>query len=171
VRRVIKKESSGNDKETVDGLSAPLMQSLEHGASMFKPATGKTAVNGKLRRADLNSSTCAQQGGTTEVTAGTRPNPSGSPVEVQEDKQGDFPASCIREVCLRIGMVSSITGLSVPTIYREISHERFPRPIKLTAGARAWRLSEIMDWIETRERDEGPGSLSSHNQSAAGGAR
>jgi prophage regulatory protein len=61
--------------------------------------------------------------------------------------------SCIPDACLRIGVVSSITGLSVPTIYREIAQGRFPRAIKITAGARAWKLSEIMDWINTRERD------------------
>ena len=66
-----------------------------------------------------------------------------------------FLRSCIPDVCLRIGMVSSITGLSVPTIYREIAQGRFPRPIKITAGARAWKLSEIMDWIDTREREIG----------------
>jgi prophage regulatory protein len=55
-----------------------------------------------------------------------------------------FLGSCIPDVCLRIGVVSSITGLSVPTIYREIAQGRFPRPIKITAGARAWKLSEII---------------------------
>jgi predicted DNA-binding transcriptional regulator AlpA len=54
---------------------------------------------------------------------------------------------------LRIGLVSSITGLSVPTIYREIARNRFPRPIKITAGARAWKVSDLMDWIDSRERD------------------
>jgi prophage regulatory protein len=67
-----------------------------------------------------------------------------------------FLGSCVPDVCLRIGVVSSITGLSVPTIYREIAQGRFPRPIKITAGARAWKLSEVMDWINTRERDCGP---------------
>jgi prophage regulatory protein len=61
--------------------------------------------------------------------------------------------SCIQDVCLRIGTVLSITGLSAPTIYREISQGRFPRPIKITAGARAWKLSEVMNWMDTRERD------------------
>jgi prophage regulatory protein len=75
----------------------------------------------------------------------------------QDVSTGDaFLGSCIHDVCLRIGMVSSITGLSVPTIYREIAQGRFPRPIKITAGARAWKLSEIMDWIDTRERDADP---------------
>lgn len=62
-------------------------------------------------------------------------------------------ACCIREACLRIGDVASITGLSIPTIYREIANGRFPAPLKVTAGARAWKLSEVMDWIDTRERD------------------
>jgi prophage regulatory protein len=62
--------------------------------------------------------------------------------------------SCVTDACLRIAMVMAITGLSAPTLYREISQGRFPRPIKITAGARAWKLSEIMDWINTRERDE-----------------
>ena len=64
-------------------------------------------------------------------------------------------------------MVSSITGLSVPTIYREIAQNRFPRSIKITAGARAWRLSEIMDWIESRERDQGPASRNAFADNSA----
>lgn len=60
---------------------------------------------------------------------------------------------CIRDACLRIGDVAAIIGLSVPTIYREIANGRFPRPIKLTPGARAWKMSDVMDWIDTRERD------------------
>jgi prophage regulatory protein len=75
-------------------------------------------------------------------------------LHVSEELGSTVVAGCIREVCLRIGAVSSITGLSVPTIYREIGQDRFPRPIKITAGARAWLLSEIMEWIETREREE-----------------
>jgi prophage regulatory protein len=65
--------------------------------------------------------------------------------------------SCIPDVCLRIGTVLAITGLAAPTIYREISQGRFPHPIKITAGARAWKLSEVMEWMNTRER-EGPGA-------------
>ncbi|GEM_PF-812711 len=61
--------------------------------------------------------------------------------------------SCIPDACLRIDNVSSITGLSVSTIYREIAEGRFPLPVKITTGARAWKLSEVMEWIDTRERD------------------
>lgn len=51
-------------------------------------------------------------------------------------------------------MVLATTGMSAPTVYREIAAGRFPRAIKITAGARAWKLAEILDWINTRERDE-----------------
>jgi predicted DNA-binding transcriptional regulator AlpA len=30
-------------------------------------------------------------------------------------------------------------------------HE-FPRPVKLTSYARAWKLSEVKAWIDSRER-------------------
>jgi predicted DNA-binding transcriptional regulator AlpA len=42
--------------------------------------------------------------------------------------------SCITDACLRIDTVLEITGLSRPTLYREISQRRFPRPIKITTG-------------------------------------
>jgi prophage regulatory protein len=78
------------------------------------------------------------------------------------DPESSLLALCTRDLCLWIGIVSSITGLSVPTIYREIAQGRFPRPIKITAGARAWKLSEIMNWIETRERDRGSASTTTN---------
>lgn len=90
---------------------------------------------------------------TSKVTGARSKKPISDLLGVEIDPEGSVIASCVRDVCLRIGTVSSITGLSVPTIYREIAQDRFPRPIKITAGARAWKLSEIMDWIETRERD------------------
>jgi prophage regulatory protein len=86
---------------------------------------------------------------------------------VDVSTEDTFLGSCIPDVCLRIGVVSSITGLSIPTIYREIAQGRFPRPIRITAGARAWKLSEIMDWIDTRERDCGPNAASKEVGKAA----
>jgi prophage regulatory protein len=64
-------------------------------------------------------------------------------------------AASIPEVLLRIDHISAITGLSVPTIYRQMGIGAFPRPLKITNSARAWRLSEIMAWIDGRERDGG----------------
>jgi prophage regulatory protein len=70
-----------------------------------------------------------------------------------DDKPGSaLLAASVRDVLIRIENVSAITGLSVPTIYRLMSKGIFPHPLKITASARAWKLSEIMNWIDTRER-------------------
>jgi prophage regulatory protein len=63
-----------------------------------------------------------------------------------------FLAASVRDVLLRIGDVRAITGLSVPTIYRLMSRNQFPRPLKITRTARAWKLSEVTAWIESRDR-------------------
>jgi len=60
-------------------------------------------------------------------------------------------AASVRDVLLRVSDVCAITGLSVPTIYRMMSRETFPRPLKITSTARAWKLSEVMAWVESRE--------------------
>ena len=64
-------------------------------------------------------------------------------------------AASVRDVLLRVADVCAITGLSVPTIYRLMSRNRFPRPLKITGTARAWKLSEVMAWVESRERQAG----------------
>jgi prophage regulatory protein len=64
-------------------------------------------------------------------------------------------AGSVREMLLRIDTVCAITGLSVPTIYRAMARGEFPRPVKVTSYARAWKLSEIMHWVDTRDRDNG----------------
>ncbi len=63
-----------------------------------------------------------------------------------------FLAAAVRDVLLRAGDVCKITGLSVPTIYRLMNDNRFPRPLKITRSARAWKLSEVTAWVESRER-------------------
>jgi predicted DNA-binding transcriptional regulator AlpA len=144
------------------------MQCIKCEASMLKAATSKVVVPliDNPRKGNLKANTRIPESVTTLVTADS----AGRATRILDEGEGDLLASCIPELCLRIGTVSSITGLSVPTIYREIAHKRFPRPIKITAGARAWRLSEIMNWIETRERDQGPASQSSPAEDAHRGA-
>jgi prophage regulatory protein len=56
------------------------------------------------------------------------------------------------DVLIRVDGVCEITALSVPTIYRLMSKGTFPRPFKITASARAWKLSEVLAWVESRER-------------------
>jgi len=71
-----------------------------------------------------------------------------------DDKPGAaFLAASVRDVLLRVGDVCAITGLSVPTIYRLMSRNTFPRPLKITNTARAWKLSEIAAWVDSRERE------------------
>ena len=65
-------------------------------------------------------------------------------------------AASVRDVLVRIADVCAITGLSVPTIYRLMGRSRFPRPLKITSSARAWKLSEIMAWVDSREREDSP---------------
>lgn len=64
-------------------------------------------------------------------------------------------AATVREILLRIDTVCTITGLSVPSIYRLMSQGKFPRPLKITNHARAWKLSEVMAWIDRCGREGG----------------
>jgi prophage regulatory protein len=74
-----------------------------------------------------------------------------------DDKPGAaLLAASVRDVLIRIANVCAITGLSVPTIYRLMSREKFPRPVKITSTARAWKLSEITAWVDSRERERLP---------------
>jgi predicted DNA-binding transcriptional regulator AlpA len=136
-------------------VQVPLMQCSETPMSDKVQDNAKEPAVDELREKAFELSGTISRDVTTKVTqaAVKRPVSWG-----RLDANSSVIASCIRDVCLRIGMVSAITGLSVPTIYREIGERRFPRPIRITAGARAWRLSEIMAWMETRERDPGPTS-------------
>ena len=55
------------------------------------------------------------------------------------------------EGLIRLGQVKHLTGLSTATLYRKMSAGEFPRPVRLGVVARAWRLSEVADWILQRE--------------------
>jgi prophage regulatory protein len=62
-------------------------------------------------------------------------------------------APLVRDLILRIETVVAITGLSKPSIYRLVSEKSFPKPVRLTAGARGWQLSEVLAWIEGLQRE------------------
>jgi len=71
-----------------------------------------------------------------------------------EDKPGGaLLAASVRDILLRIPDVCAVTGLSMPTIYRLMTRGEFPRPLKITRAARAWRLSEITAWVDSRDRE------------------
>jgi prophage regulatory protein len=61
--------------------------------------------------------------------------------------------AAVSDMLLRVHSVGSITGLSTATIYRLMAKGEFPRPFKITGYARAWRLTEIMAWIDSRDRE------------------
>ena len=85
-------------------------------------------------------------------TTVSKPEPAGYLLGV-EGKPGEaLLAASVRDVLLRVGDVCAITGLSVPTIYRLMGRNRFPRPLKITGSARAWKLSEVTAWVESRDR-------------------
>lgn len=47
--------------------------------------------------------------------------------------------------------VRIITGLSRTTIFRLIKAKQFPIPIRLSERRRAWRQTDIDEWIQTRK--------------------
>lgn len=53
---------------------------------------------------------------------------------------------------LRMPELVKHTGLPRSTIYAMIRNCQFPRPIKLSERARAWRLDEIEAFIDERTR-------------------
>jgi|DeeseametaMP2100_FD_k123_159865_3 prophage regulatory protein len=55
------------------------------------------------------------------------------------------------EKLLRLPDVEEITGLKRSTIYLMVKNREFPRPVRLTKRASAWRHSEIQSWIDNRE--------------------
>ena len=63
-------------------------------------------------------------------------------------------AASIREILLRIDLVSAITALSVPMINEKMRQGRFPRPLKITDRGRAWRLSEVLEWVDGLRLEE-----------------
>ena len=74
-------------------------------------------------------------------------------LELEAEPYRRVLAASLPDMLLRIDAVCAITGLSPATLHRLKAQGDFPRPVKITSYARAWKLSEIMDWIESRDRD------------------
>ena len=55
-------------------------------------------------------------------------------------------------ILLRLPTVMRITGLAKSTIYKLISQNQFPVPIKLSERAVAWLQTEIENWVSSRVR-------------------
>mgnify|MGYP006271737479 CR=1 FL=1 len=55
------------------------------------------------------------------------------------------------ERLLRRPEVEARTGLSRSTIYQWMKDGEFPQPVKLGARLVAWRESDVLDWLNSRE--------------------
>ncbi len=55
------------------------------------------------------------------------------------------------EHLIKIKEVISMTAISRTMIYDKIKKGVFPKPIRLGPRATAWRLSQIQEWILSRE--------------------
>lgn len=55
---------------------------------------------------------------------------------------------------IRIREVMSMTGLPRPSIYAAIEQGRFPAQLKRSTRSSGWLESEMIQWRETRPRDQ-----------------
>jgi prophage regulatory protein len=49
---------------------------------------------------------------------------------------------------IRLCDVMNITGLKRSSLYAKVAEGRFPEPVKIGVRASAWRLSDVIRWIE-----------------------
>ncbi len=52
---------------------------------------------------------------------------------------------------IRRHIVEEMTGLSRSAIYAAMDDGRFPRPVRIGKRAVAWRESDVLDWMASRE--------------------
>lgn len=62
----------------------------------------------------------------------------------------DIRTPDLQPLLLRMPTVVRLTGLGRSTIYRLMATEAFPRPVRLSARAVAWRRDEVTRWSEAR---------------------
>jgi prophage regulatory protein len=60
--------------------------------------------------------------------------------------------SVSKGVMLRPRDVAALVGLSLGSLYRLAREGKFPRLIKLSARASAWRASDVEEWLQNRMR-------------------
>ncbi len=52
---------------------------------------------------------------------------------------------------LRLPDVMALTGLPKSSLYRMVGSGTFPQMVKLAARSVAWRMSDVMGWVESRQ--------------------
>ena len=68
------------------------------------------------------------------------------PASVAMTAQPEMP----QVLLLRIDSVMRMTGLGRSTIYRLMSVEQFPTPVRLTTRVVAWRRTDLERWSDAR---------------------
>lgn len=58
---------------------------------------------------------------------------------------------------VRLPNVLALVGVSRTQIYRLMSAGQFPKPVRISNRSVAWRMVELVAWIETRPTSERPG--------------
>ena len=53
---------------------------------------------------------------------------------------------------IKLPEVIELTGKARSSIYADVKNHTFPAPVKIGCRAVAWRLSDVIDWQETRTR-------------------
>ena len=74
---------------------------------------------------------------------------------MQQDQGSDHREERPPDRLLRIEEVMALCGLSRSGVNVAMKEMNFPRPIKVGRRAVRWRLWEVLDWIDSRERSEG----------------
>lgn len=59
-----------------------------------------------------------------------------------------------QQVLLKIKQVLELVPVGKTTLYKMIDAGKFPRPIRLSERAVAWRKSDILQWIDNLETTE-----------------
>jgi prophage regulatory protein len=65
---------------------------------------------------------------------------------MREAREADGPPSAL----LRRDEVEAITTLSRSTLYRQMANNEFPKPVTVSRNRKAWRASDIQDWLLSR---------------------
>ena len=54
-----------------------------------------------------------------------------------------------RERLIRIPAVEDLTGFKKSYIYQRIKKSTFPKPLRIGTRAVAWRMGDILDWLDS----------------------
>ena len=85
--------------------------------------------------------------------AAKRPHPPGAgPGQPGPTLAAEDPGSLDRHRVVRRRDVCRLTGLARSTLYRMVQAGEFPLPVRLGQRAVAWRLEEVLRWLDSRPR-------------------